>query len=493
MMQYFCARLEMRYVKMKQFYFGSNSERRKLSSEGKIKKLYTGVYTSINDDTELKKVLQTQWPLIAANAFKNSVISYRTAIEFKPSPKGYIFLISKQAKTVSIGGISFKLIRGNPENSTNRKALMGALTASLEKAFLDCLTLPKTSPSDDRYFPISELEDRLENIMKQQGEEALNQFRDKAKMIAEESGSSSSFKRLNDIIAALLGSRKMDLHGRNAIARSKGLPVDSNRMDLFFSLASHLETLYYPEEKDKHLRDSEHFENKAFFESYFSNYIEGTTFLIEEAEQIIFDKEEIPNRPADSHDISGTFSVLSDRSFMQSTPDTENAFIEQLCFINKSIIPTRSDMKPGKFKTMSNRAGNTVFVHPDDVEGTLMEAFRLSQSLSHPIARGIFLSYAVSEVHPFNDGNGRTCRIVLNRELLSHEIPSIIIPTVFREDYLLSLRALSRKKRPAPIGNMFLRALQFSCLDFREYQGIKQELIDRNWFLEPDEGKIIDK
>ena len=94
--------------------------------------------------------------------------------------------------------------------------------------------------------------------------------------------------------------------------------------------------------------------------------------------------------------------------------------------------------------------------------------------------------------HPFTDGNGRTCRIILNRELLSAGFYSIIIPTVFREDYLMSLRALSRKGRPSPIVRMVLRALKFSSLDFSNYQSVKKEIIKRNWFLEPDEGKIIE-
>lgn len=63
---------------------------------------------------------------------------------------------------------------------------------------------------------------------------------------------------------------------------------------------------------------------------------------------------------------------------------------------------------------------------------------------------------------------------------------------VFREDYLMALRALSRKSRPSPIVRMVLRALKFSRLDFSNYQLVKKEIIKRNWFLEPGEGKIVE-
>ena len=72
--------------------------------------------------------------------------------------------------------------------------------------------------------------------------------------------------------------------------------MDNGKVKLFFLLANHLETIYYPDSIDTDLENREYFENKAFFESYFSNYIEGTDFLIEEAEQIVFDKKEISRR-----------------------------------------------------------------------------------------------------------------------------------------------------------------------------------------------------
>jgi len=477
---------------MNDFYFGSDSVRRKLSSEGKIRKIYTGVYTSIEDDRELIKVMQYQWPLIVAHAFKNSVISYRSAIEFKPSPQGYIYLISKQSKSVKIGGIDFKLIRGTPMSVSNRKALMGAPTACIERAFLDSLISARIKVSDDRYIPIGELEDRLENMMTQAGEDALNSFRDKAKKISQELDMPVSYKKLDRIIGTLPGSKNSKLHAMKSIKRADGLPVDDEKVELFFILANQLEATYYPESKDKNLDNNEYFENKAFFESYFSNYIEGTDFLIDEAEQIVFDKKEIANRIKDSHDISGTFKLVSDKSFMTSSPHSFPDFIDSLRHINKTVIPSRLDKFPGNFKTKENQAGNTVFVHPDYVEGTLKRAFEISKTISQPIAKAIFLCFVVSEVHPFTDGNGRTCRIILNRELLSEGLYSIIVPTVFREDYLLSLRALSRKGRPAPLVTMFLKALKFSTLDFSNYQSVKKEIARRNWFLEPDEGKIIE-
>ncbi len=122
-----------------------------------------------------------------------------------------------------------------------------------------------------------------------------------------------------------------------SIQRASGLPVDNIKVEIFLLLANHLETIYYTDRSDVHLDNREYFENKAFFESYFSNYIEGTLFLIEEAEQIIFDKKEIENRTNYSHDISGTFEIVSNRSFMSTSSRSFPDFIDDLRFINKTV------------------------------------------------------------------------------------------------------------------------------------------------------------
>jgi hypothetical protein len=47
------------------------------------------------------------------------------------------------------------------------------------------------------------------------------------------------------------------------------------------------------------------------------------------------------------------------------------------------------------------------------------------------------------------DGNGQVSRIMMNVELVKAGRTRIIVPTVFREDYLLSLRRFSRNNDPS--------------------------------------------
>jgi hypothetical protein len=236
----------------------------------------------------------------------------------------------------------------------------------------------------------------------------------------------------------------------------------------------------------------DHVKNKAFFESYFSNYIEGTTFEVNEAEAIIFDKNIPANRPKDAHDIAGTFEIVSDLGEMRRTPNDFDELIRLVRSRHGTMMRQRPEVEPGQFKTAPNRAGDTQFVHPDYVRGTLRKGWELYQGLAAGLPRAIFIMFLVTDVHPFVDGNGRISRVMMNAELVSVGQSSIIIPTVFRDDYLLTLRALSRRNRAIPLIQSLIRAQQFSHMEFSPYPSILKDLTRRNWFREPDEARIVE-
>ena len=73
---------------------------------------------------------------------------------------------------------------------------------------------------------------------------------------------------------------------------------------------------------------------------------------------------------------------------------------------------------------------------PALVPGTLREGFERIRALASPLARAMKTKIVVTEVHPFLDGNGRTGRLAMNCVLSEAGLGRIMIPTVYREDYL---------------------------------------------------------
>jgi hypothetical protein len=110
-------------------------------------------------------------------------------------------------------------------------------------------------------------------------------------------------------------------------ARAAGESFDPRRIELFEKLHDALRK--FPPEPVRPWRPLGNAAvNQTFFEAYFSNFIEGTEFAVEEAEAIVFRGEIPADRPADAHDVIGTFKLVSNAAEMRRLPESAEDFIE---------------------------------------------------------------------------------------------------------------------------------------------------------------------
>jgi hypothetical protein len=458
----------------------------KLKQAGRIQKIGPRLYSSV-PSSQVESAVRGGWKSIVAELYPDSIISHRSALEFKPTSENILVLTSSTNKNVKLPGLTLQFIRG-PAALHDDPIVAGVRASSTARAFLENLSATKNTTS--RALKVHEIEQRLEKILSVRGATSLNEIRGQAKKIALKFKWQREFTKLDKIIGALLGTRSPDnLKTPSARARSIGKPYDSDRLVLFDNLFAELRSTPLVEKKEVY-KTNVHFRNKAFFEAYFSNYIEGTRFEIKEAEEIIFDKKIPHERPQDGHDILSTFNILSDPNEMSRLPESFGEFIDLLKSRHKILMSKRPEVKPGVFKEMPNRVGSTHFVQPELLAETLAKGFERYQDLPEGMARAIFMMFLVADVHPFKDGNGRVARVMMNAELYSKELSTIIIPTVYREDYLGALRALSQRSRPEILIKVLSRAHLFSNMEFSDYPKALQYLQVRNWFYEPGEATI---
>jgi hypothetical protein len=470
------------------FATSDDAEQRALAAlkrSGRIRRIGPRLYTSV-PASKVEETVQNAWTTILDRLFPGALLSHRSAIELTPSEDGELYLTSTTNRDVIYPGLRLKFVRG-PGALADDTKILRLRASSPARALLENLS---TRHRDRRTVSIAKLEERLEKELHVGGEEAVNRLRDRAREIADELGWNAQFKRLDALVGAFLGTRSHSMASAVGRARVAGEPFDATclgRLQLLF--AALREPI--PDITDPN-KGTDHFTNKAFFDAYFSNYIEGTTFEIEEAEAIVFERKIPRERPKDAHDITGTYEIVGDQSAMRRVPIDFEMFLELLAGRHAIMMGQRPEAQPGVFKTKPNRAGETHFVHPEYVRGTLRKGFELYRDLEPGIARAIFVMFLVADVHPFTDGNGRSARIMMNAELVSAARSTIIIPTVYRDDYLQALRALSRRHRPRPLVDMATRAQRFSTMNFSSYPVALAELQGRNWFAEPDEARIID-
>jgi len=221
-----------------------------------------------------------------------------------------------------------------------------------------------------------------------------------------------------------------------------------------------------------------------FFEAYFSNFIEGTKFDVEEARAIAIDGIPFAGKLEDSYDIAATYRLAIDSADRVRVPASGAELVEILRDRHRVLMAARPDKHPGELKERRNYAGGYEFVAPELVVGTLERGLATLRQLHDPLARSVAVLALITECHPFDDGNGRVARLTANAELSAAGEVRIVIPTVHRNNYLSGLGALSNGNGK---GEPLVAVLEYAqrwtgMFDWSDYTAINAILLACNAF-----------
>jgi hypothetical protein len=440
---------------------------------GEARKVSGRLYTH-NVSESIEAIVRRNWQRIAAAYFPGAVVVDRSAFEAKPSEDGSLFLDAgpdyASKRPVRLPGLTLRPRRGPGPIEGDMPFMEELHFAGTGRKFLDNMR-PSRARGDSvaRTLSSAELEHELSRLTSLRGREALNDVRDRAREVAATLDAEAEMKKLDDLIGSVRGTRN--------------LGFDPRRIELFETLQAEL-LRQIPAERQAQPRS---LPALSFIEAYFSNWIEGTEFRLDEAEGIVFRSAMPQGRAEDAHDVLGTFELVNNGRKRGRTPNDAEDFLDLLRSSHMTMLERRPSVNPGSFKTQVNQAGGTVFVHPDLVVGTLTEGYRYYEGLPEGLPRAIFMMYLIAEVHPFTDGNGRVARVFMNAELTAAGLQRIVIPLCFRDNYLQGLRALSRGGDPRPL----IRILDFAqryaaAIDWSDLRGAESMLTATNAFVTPD-------
>ena len=456
---------------------------------GRARRIARGVFTR-NTSESIESVVARNWAAIAAIYAPGGVIVDRSAFEAKPSEDGSLMLDGgselKARRTHELAGLRIRVRPGPGPLPGDMPHLAGLYFSSRPRAWLDNMATSRARGGVSRTLSRAELERELNRMVAVRGWDAVNELRDQARELAPLLGAEPEFAALGDLIGALQGTRDAPLETPGGKAAALGRAFDPARIDLFGRLHAALLVEQLPRRPDQ----SDSLPALSFIEAYFSNWIEGTEFELREAEAIVFQRAIPANRVEDAHDILGTFDLVNDDARRRKLPKNANEFIDLLRSHHAAMLERRPQAHPGEFKQEENRAGATTFVHPDLVLGTLHEGFRYVDSLPEGLPRAIFLKFLIAEVHPFTDGNGRVARVFMNAELSAAGLQRIVIPLVFRDNYLQALRTLTRNREPAPLMSVLDFAQRYAAaIPWQTLEGAEIVLRATNAFVLPDEAE----
>jgi Fic family protein len=193
-----------------------------------------------------------------------------------------------------------------------------------------------------------------------------------------------------------------------------------------------------------------------------SNHMEGNTLTYGETKLLLlFDQttgehtlreyEEVK-----AHDVA--LRIVTEAAAEPERPLTET-FIKELNriilvrpFWKDAITPdgqaTRREIQVGEYKQHPNhvRLENGEIFEYASVTDTPIKMGELvawyneqEQEQQHPVFIAAMLHYKFVCIHPFDDGNGRVARLLMNYVLLKHGLPPVVIKSAEKKQYLAAL------------------------------------------------------
>jgi len=456
--------------------------------KGLVRKIGPRLYTSNTADTPEQLVRQNCWQIISL-LMPGAVVSNRSALENRISPAGRIYVTATDyTRTINLPDLEVVVLKGLGPIPERDMPMFNIYLSCRERAFLENLSATKNRGGESKNLSRLELEERLLQVYDNSGAAALNALRDKAREIAPVLGLEAEFQKLDDIIGAIQGTREAQaLASPQSFARSVGEGYDPKAVERFAILrAALLDRSFRPRPMPA---GDQKFYNVAFFDAYFSNFIEGTEFEVEEAREIIESGMVPADRPADGHDVLGTYRVVAGVDDMMTIPTDFEHFIHILTTRHSLILEGRPDKQPGRFKEKPNVAGMTRFVEPALVKGTLRQGYEFYRGIEEPFARALAIFFIISDVHPFNDGNGRLARAMMNSELVAKGETRIFIPSVFRSEYLAGVKRMTRDSDPTAYIKQHEYLQEFvTRIDFADMNRAIDVLRRCNAFAKPEDA-----
>lgn len=455
---------------------------------GRARRIAHGIYSS-DLHTPPQVLFRQHWLRVLAHACPGAIIADRSAQLAAPTKEGFLFVIHPRLRPLQLPGLVIVPRPGHGPLEGDVSLPHGLWLSSRERGLVENLRPSRAVKGrPPRTLTRSELHQWIVQLRRTEGPERLNQLRDRAREIAGALELTGAFPQLDEIIGAALGTQEVETDVAALEAAQQGRPFDERRERTFEALAAFLESRA-PSTRSVLPGDRPRLALLPFFDAYFSNFIEGTEFTVDEAAAIVFGGEIPAARPADAHDIMGTYRVVADDSEMRRRPQSFDELLQLLTARHARIMEGRPEKRPGEFKELANRAGGTQFVAPELVLGTLSLGYSILDRLADPFARATFMMFLISEVHPFDDGNGRVARVMMNAELVGAQEHRIIIPTVFRNEYLSGLRALTHNQQPGPLARILDFAQRYTAqVDFSTMESARAALTATSAFLDSTEA-----
>ena len=210
-------------------------------------------------------------------------------------------------------------------------------------------------------------------------------------------------------------------------------------MDFFFTYISFFVIINKKEVIDMN-KFIEALKNQNYFENFItrsvksSNAIEGNTLSYSETYSIIFVDESLPLQNVNPRELYEAVNLKYAISYsLKNIEKLDNSLIIKINeYINKNIKDTNGFRKSKVFI----KGADFVPIESKYVPNSMSELLYQYNTSELPLIERIANFHIQFEhIHPFEDGNGRTGRVLINHQLISNNEIPIVIPEERRIEY----------------------------------------------------------
>ena len=210
-------------------------------------------------------------------------------------------------------------------------------------------------------------------------------------------------------------------------------------------------------EKIRPLTNEEVLQLKSFYRvglTYTSNALEGNSLTLTETKVLLEDGITVSGKPiTDCYEAEGHAEAF-DYLFEAAGSDDFQVTEEIVCNLHRLFYKRLDDKAAGKYREHQVVITGTEYVPPaaGDVPGMMARFIKSLETLKtteHPVILAAYAHRRLVDIHPFEDGNGRTARLLMNLILVNKGYQVVSIPPVLRAEYISALMIAQRDKNPS--------------------------------------------